>query len=75
MATVSRTIREGGTDALKAGLYGDVDNVNDSTIHEFRRYALFQNAALLDCNWEQLNLFIFSGHFEPQVTNHAKITK
>ncbi len=41
-----------GEDYLKVGLYGDIDMVDDETVHEFRVYCLDKNSGKII--WEQL---------------------
>jgi outer membrane protein assembly factor BamB len=62
---ITTAIREGGTDALKAGLYGDVDNVNDSTIHEFRLMCINKYSGKI--LWNQLAIRCI-----PKTKRHTK---
>jgi len=49
---ITTAISNSGTDSLKAGMYGDVDNVNDSSIHEFRLFCI--NKYTGEILWNQL---------------------
>ncbi len=37
---VTTAVNAAGSSSLKVGLYGDIDEANDSTVHEFKVYCL-----------------------------------
>lgn len=49
---ITTAISGSGTDSLKAGLYGNVDNVNDTSVHEFRLMCIDKNTG--NIIWNQL---------------------
>lgn len=49
---ITSAISGSGVDSLKAGLYGDVDNLNDSSVHEFRLLCIQKNTGKI--LWNQL---------------------
>ncbi len=49
---LTTAISENGNDSLKVGLYGDIDQVNDSSVHEFRVYCINKNTGKII--WERL---------------------
>jgi len=62
---ITTAISGSGSDLLKVGLYGDIDNVNDETVHEFKIYCLNKtNGEIL---WERLS---YKGI--PAVKRHTK---
>jgi len=50
---ITTAISVTGNDSLKAGLYGDIDNVNDSSVHEFRVYCIDKNTGKI--LWNELS--------------------
>lgn len=49
---VTTAISGTGKDSLKVGLYGDIDEVNDRSVHEFRVYCLHKHTG--EIIWEHL---------------------
>jgi hypothetical protein len=62
---ITTAISGSGSDSLKVGLYGDIDHVNDETIHEFKVYCL--NKMNGDIVWERI-----SHRGIPRVKRHTK---
>lgn len=62
---ITTAISGSGTDSFKAGLYGDVDNVNDSSVYEFRLLCI--NKYTGEILWNQL---VNKG--VPKTKRHAK---
>ena len=50
---VTTAISGSGQDSLKIGLYGDIDEVKDETIHEFRVFCIDRNSG--NILWSQLS--------------------
>ena len=46
---VTTAVSGSGEDYLKVGLYGDIDMVDDESIHEFKVYCLDKNTGELTC--------------------------
>ena len=49
---VTTAISGSGSDSLKVGLYGDIDEVGDRSVHEFRVYCIDKKSG--EVLWEQL---------------------
>ena len=49
---ITTAVSGSGEDALKVGLYGDIDMVEDESVHEFKVYCLDKNSGKII--WEQL---------------------
>jgi outer membrane protein assembly factor BamB len=49
---VTTAVSGSGKDSLKVGLYGDIDEVNDRSVHEFRVYCMDRNTG--EIIWERL---------------------
>ena len=62
---ITTAISGSGIDSLKVGLYGDIDNVNDESIHEFKIYCINKNTGQI--LWERL-----SQKGIPAVKRHTK---
>lgn len=62
---ITTAISGSGSDSLKVGLYGDIDEVGDRTVHEFKLYCFDKNTGEL--LWERL---AFQG--VPKTERHTK---
>jgi len=49
---VTTAVSGSGKDSLKVGLYGDIDEVGDRSVHEFRVYCIDKNSG--EIRWEHL---------------------
>jgi outer membrane protein assembly factor BamB len=61
-----------GHDSLKVGLYGDIDEVNDRSVHEFRVYCIDKYSG--EILWERLAHRGIPGTDRHTKTSHANPT-
>lgn len=62
---VTSVVSEGGVDTFRTGLYGDVDSVDDDSVHRWRVYAVDKDSGAL--LWERL-----ASSGRPKVKRHLK---
>ena len=62
---VTSVVSEGGNDTFRTGLYGDVDSVEDDSLHRWRVYGLDKNSGAI--SWERL-----ASSGKPKVKRHLK---